>query len=197
MSNTYPLHQTIHELLPQLNQKYGLELEVDNNFRYYEFFGRENQKQSTPEPRIYYLGEVQKIGKNSFELSFAKSAIIGSLLCPAIQAPQIRQILFGLKELLGGNFEYVHNLYHIREYDEWSEKSDSEFYSMDEISMIAGKNQLIGMNSQLAKSQAQALDDRWLRPTEKDGKYTGQSLFDTNPDQVLEELIEILKELLK
>jgi hypothetical protein len=45
----------------------------------------------------------------------------------------------------------------------------------------------------LPKSQAQALDDRWFRPTETDGEYTGQSMFDKNPDQVLKELIKLLK----
>ena len=135
----YNLHQTIHELIPQINQTYGLELKIKGK---------------------KYIGINNMSGLLDYDYlnidNFSTNPNI-DLDCIAIEQDQIRQILFGLRELLG--------------------KTGKKFF--------------------LPKSQAQALDNRWFRPTEKDGEYTGQSMFDKNPDQVLEELIEILKELLK
>jgi len=129
MSNTYPLHQTINELIPQLNQTYKLKIKIFSEF-YIDGLGEIHHKDNS----MYSVDNLDYYGDK-----------------------QIRQILFGLRELLG--------------------KTSKKFF--------------------LPKSQAQALDDRWFRPTEKDGEYTGQSMFDINPDQVLEELIKLLKELLK
>jgi hypothetical protein len=127
--HNYTLHQTIHELIPQINQKYKLKIKIVSEL-YIDGLGGIHHKDNS----MYSVDNLDYYGDK-----------------------QIRQILFGLRELLG--------------------KTSKKLF--------------------LPKSQAQALDDRWFRPTEKDGEYTGQSMFDTDPDKVLKELIEILKELLK
>lgn len=87
---------------------------------------------------------------------------------------QIRQILVALEGVLGENKGYKYFI------DRAKRRDPSLLIPFD-----------------LPKSQAQVLDDKWFRPIEKRGKYTNQSLFDTNPDQVLTELLEILQNLLK
>jgi hypothetical protein len=145
MSNTYPLHQTINELLPQLNQKYGLKIEIYSDYFLLPF---------DSEPRIDGGGD--KMEKE----------------IPAIQAPQIRQILFGLREVLGSNSNKT--------------LQDEDYCGYCGRDMITPE----------PYSESGNLDDKWFRPINKKGDYC-KSLIDREPDTVLQELIEIIKELLK
>lgn len=82
MSNLYTLTARIHELLPLINQKYGLEIEV-----------KQEKKFIIEDGRIFDPKEII-------------DRIRGKILTrdgvyPAIQTPQIRQILLALKDVLG------------------------------------------------------------------------------------------------
>ena len=87
MSQIYNLTAKIHKLLPQVKAKYGLKFEVEFNELYLVSLNYEGVK--------FFPNLKQKL--------------FGVEL-PAIQAPQIRQILVGLQEVLGENKESVKKL---------------------------------------------------------------------------------------
>jgi len=123
--SSYTLHQTIHELLPQLNLKYGLKLEVES-----DYFVSENGNKY-----------------HNYQIPFTEDGNSAIPFIPAIQAPQIRQILLGLQNLLG-----------------------LQIYEFEQNNLCFAED--------------------------GNGKVL-QPLIDREPDQVLQELIEIIKELLK
>ena len=106
---------------------------------------------------------------------------------PAIQHLQIRQILVNLQEVLGENPELL-KINNGAFGDCRLEYSDNHYLIVDYCDDIREIGYI---------EYAEALDDKWLRPIKKDGKYTGQSLFDREPLFVLHELCEILENLLK
>jgi hypothetical protein len=164
----YKLHQTIHELIPQLSQKYGLKFEV-------------RSKEYILDPDLEY----------NLENNVYKGGEITAY--PAIQTPQIRQILFGLREVLGKNPEiHKKDILLKKVFD-----MKIEYPHFNEYNKGLSLGRIEAEKNGMVWSKAQSLDDHWFRPTEKDGKYTGQSMFDLEPDTVLAELIEIIKELLK
>ena len=183
MSQIYNLPAKIHELLPQVKDKYDLKFEVEFNELYLVSLNYEGVK--------FFPNLKQKL--------------FGVEL-PAIQHLQIRQILVGLSRVLGENKESVKKLKQIYS-TKYNHKSIEFFEIIQEAKSI---NSLVDtledfnyheerklIDELLPKSQAEALDDKWLRPIKKDGKYTGQSLFDREPLFVLHELCEILENLLK
>ena len=106
---------------------------------------------------------------------------------PAIQHLQIRQILVNLQGVLGENPELL-KINNGAFGDCRLEYSDNHYLIVDYCDDIREIGYI---------EYAEALDDKWLRPIKKDGKYTGQSLFDREPLFVLHELCEILENLLK
>jgi hypothetical protein len=143
MSNTYTLHQTIHELLPQLNQKYGLKLEVESDTVIFMTDVVEETKINYNENYISDTGSLMTLDRTGACIA----TTITDDWCFKIQAPQIRQILLGLQNLLG-----------------------LQIYEFEQNNLCFAED--------------------------GNGKVL-QPLIDREPDQVLQELIEIIKELLK
>jgi len=142
MSNTlYTLTKQINDLIPILNEKYGVKIEIDS-----EYCLIIPQRIKVDNYQIKYNTENKVIlkqykKKNDVDVIITNmSALVEESFVNAIQAPQIRQILIGLKEQL------------------------NEVLNMTEIYCI-----------------------KWL-----DGLTP---MFDTEPEKVLEELLEILKKL--
>ena len=194
MDNLYTLTKKIHELLPQVKAKYGLKFEVEfkkipTNFLICKFCEHSAEKECF---KINLTGfgfcpnckkEGDFIAKD-FDYQY----------CFEIKEPQIRQILVGLSEVLGENPEYI------AECIKWRnqrEKIDNIQKWMREKDEFCKMYQLDAKIESLPKSQDEALDDKWLRPVEENGKYTGQSLFNREPVTVLHELVEILENLLE
>jgi hypothetical protein len=83
MSNSYNLTQKIHELLPKINQKFGLKVEVIGNW------------QNHPQKGLFLATEKMEVmGKENWQKFLDEC-------CLAIQAPQLRQILVSLQDVLG------------------------------------------------------------------------------------------------
>lgn len=83
MSNLYTTTAKIHELLPKINQKFGLKVEVIGNW------------QNHPQKGLFLATEKMEVmGKENWQKFLDEC-------CLAIQAPQIRQILVSLQDVLG------------------------------------------------------------------------------------------------
>lgn len=139
MSNLYNLTKSIHNEVERINPKLGLEIEIESDYFLID----------------YENGEIGKFGESEIKIIAQKFESLGAGKCeyiPAIQAPQIRQILVGLKEVLKTEIKY-----------------DSMFGDM----WITNPN------------TANNLCQKWL-----DGL---EPLFDREPENVLNELLEILK----
>lgn len=76
MSELYQLTQKIHKLLPQINQKYGLEVKIAGRFYY------------SDEDHIFY-----------YNFDFPEKKLKNCIR--KLESDQIRQILVGLQHLLG------------------------------------------------------------------------------------------------
>jgi len=165
MSSLYTTTARIHELLPQINQKYGLKIEVTG--AYVITFNDE----------ILHKYQIPFDEKGHCELIDFEIAI---------QAPQIRQILFGLKEVLGEDENnpfnsYIHNGQSFNTLISSAKNYGSPFSAkeLDEFKAFSDK----------FESKAEAICQKWL-----DGL---NPLFDREPETVLQELVEILQNLLK
>lgn len=165
MSNLYTLTQKIHEILPQINQKYGLDLNLSYENSYFICNDGDN--------KIFSYRDV--FDRIDAKIQTSKDFI------PAIQTAQIRQILIGLKDVLGDNADYKEERYN------WVKNRNDERFIADNhkdcVFIIDYKIDKI-----YKKSQAEALCQRWL-----DGL---EPLFDREPEKVLQELVEILENLL-
>jgi hypothetical protein len=93
-------------------------------------------------------------------------------LCPAIQAPQIRKILLAFQEVLGENIDYS---YETLVYN----------FKFSEDRTLIEKNLMERLVTDCPKTRADFLCRRWL-----DGL---EPLFSVNPETVLTELLETLK----
>jgi hypothetical protein len=153
-SNQYQLTTQIHQNLPKVCKKYGLEeLEIESEF--------------------YYTGE----GENYFYYNFDYPKEKLKNCIPKPQSPQIRQILIHLQEVLGENPEHI----------KCDLKLGKPSYDLDD--MVKSYNEGFSAGRNQIKTRAEALCQKWL---------VGLTpLFDTNPEQVLTELNEVLENLLK
>ena len=157
MSNSYNLTQKIHELLPKINQKFGLKVEVIGNW------------QNHPQKGLFLATEKMEVmGKENWQKFLDEC-------CLAIQADQIRQILVGLQEVLTKKTKFIKIDY---------QNAISASFEGDEINIKTSKYDII------LESEAETLYKKWcyVFPT---------SLFDSEPEKVLTELVEILQNLLK
>lgn len=168
MPNLYTLTARIHKLLPQVNQKYGLEIEVESDFAWFSKNG------------------VYKIHHKQYGLLVLVNHENVKLECLAIQATQIRQILVGLQDVLGVNPEYIEECGKWREQREIINNIKDFMREKDEFCKMYGIDAKL---QTITKSQAEALCQKWL-----DGL---EPLFDREPETVLQELIEVLENLLK
>lgn len=164
MSNLYPLRARIHELLPQINQKYGLEIEVESDFYWYV-------------ETSYFEGVHKRPGCFYKDDGFYERVFDAAI--DDIQAPQIRQILVGLQEVLGENPEL-----HSKRLDNYSEFLEA---FKNDTPIEAKYTEL--KNEAIPEFQAEVLCQKWL-----DGITP---LFDREPEPVLQELVEVLEHLLK
>lgn len=160
MSNLYTLTAKIHEILPQINQKYGLAIKVES-----DYIIDHNSE-------IWHL-KVDLDGEHNGEPY-------------AIQAPQIRQILVGLKDV----FENQKDPLAERFGNKMQEKliayiHDPEYPLTDNQKEICIAH-IIQRKQQLYS--AEALCQKWLDSL--------TPMIDTNPTVVLEELITILEGLI-
>lgn len=156
MSKLYELTAKIHKILPKLEKKCRVEIKIKTE---------------------YYINESGKLA-HIYSLPF--DAFDGDReqfdYYPAIQAPQIRQILVDLEGVLKENPEFltlekkIENLV-----DDQREARVTRF-----------------LEKELAKTKytlAEALCQKWL-----DGL---NPLFNRKPEMVLKELLEVLKNLIK
>lgn len=213
MSNLYTLTKKIHELLPQVKAKYGLKFEVEfkkipTNFLICKFCEHSAEKECFKiNPTGFgFCPNCKKEGDfiaKDFDYQY----------CFEIKEPQIRQILVGLQEILGENPIYKSNSVNTfikREQNKKHTTQKATNYEQIEEWFYFGFHDNVCCQDytcfklkeypflKLApKSQDEALDDKWLRPVEENGKYTGQSLFNREPVTVLHELVEILENLLE
>lgn len=152
LQQQYLYCQKIHQKLPEVKAKYGLKFEVESD---------------------YYVAEDNKIYQNYMLPFNGETGDAEINFYPAIQAPQIRQILVGLQEVL------------------------------DSFNQIFIGKECIYNITFADKTATLTIDDRWLRPYIKQAnpyltlKDYGLPLFDTNPETVLQELDQILENLLK
>lgn len=151
MSNTYPLQARIHELLKEGNEKKKWKIEVES-----DYFINSNGE-------IWHTAEIS-LADFTFKIDTV-----------AIQASQLRQILVGLKEVLGENPETAR-----KQNERLFYRSNQKIIWLDTF-YIRYRECLV--------SQSEALCQKWL-----DGL---NPLFDTDPISVLTELGEILENLLK
>jgi hypothetical protein len=143
MSNLFELTKKLHQTIQEKAEKHGLETKIKNIFRECEYFFYEIfDVEGTITQRLSSVYLYEPIGRR--EPPFKR-------LCPAIQAPQIRQILLAFKEVLGES----------EEIKELNIKNTPNRFYVDELC------------------------SRWL-----DGL---EPLFVREPETVLTELLEILK----
>jgi hypothetical protein len=174
MSNIYNLTKQIHTNLLKVCEKYGLEkLKIESEKYIYT-------NSNILLPIDQNTGDYQKLDKPYY---------------PAIQPPQIRQILVHLQGVLGENPEYAETSNSLNEDIQKNRKLITNISINDwaEVECLIQINDGIGYKEAkleiLPKSQAEALCQKWL-----DGLTP---LFDTNPVAVLTELNEVLENLLK
>jgi hypothetical protein len=152
MPNLYNLTAQIHQNLQKVCEKYGLEkLEIESDYIL------------LPDdcgPRIF-------IGGASLRNEI-----------PAIQSPQIRQILLAFKEVLGENpnFKLLENA--IKENQLLCNNKYTGLITVSDIFLLDG-------GLPIPKSQAEALCQKWLDSL--------TPMFDREPETVLTELLELLE----
>lgn len=163
MSNLYQLTQNLHKIIQKKAKKYGLEIEIEKNCEenWYEIFDNNGKI-------IQRIGNVYLYEPINREPYFKR-------LCPAIQAPQIRQILVGLQEVLGENYQYKQEKWLLDNLNKRYENKE-----LTEYSLIACLETSV---EKTPKYQAEALCQKWL-----DGL---NPLIDREPILVLTELVKI------
>lgn len=173
MSNLYNLTQQLHQTIQEKAEKHGLKIEIKNKFEWvitpYDYEGNE-----------YDLLEHGSLGS-------------GYLV--SIQATQIRQILLAFKEVLGESEEILENK---KELERLLGKDNTLDYLKNIMDEAEYLNQFVDNNQDRAITQLESnikntpnqfyvdeLCSRWL-----DGL---EPLFDREPENILTELLEILK----
>jgi hypothetical protein len=174
--NTYNTQQQIHEQVQRIAKKEGVEIKIESDY--------------------YYSTNGQKWNKD-FELIPWEVDL--SNYTTAIQEPQIRQILLALQEVL--QFKGMDIKMLIPELNLQIEQDFSQGF-LQRLAQVMKENILVGesiysfaVNYHIYRLQEEgigtattkALCERWLNGL--------TPMFETNPDQVLTELLEILKTL--
>jgi len=147
MSNTlYTATQNCLETVQKKAKELGLEIELKNDYKI-------------------------SLAVGTLYTQYSGEPLRGEL--PAIQAPQIKQILLAFQEVLGENPEHI-------KFDGFL---NTPFENEKEMLDVANTCGLI----QKAKSKAEALCQKYLNEL--------NPMFDREPIQVLEELTEIINKL--
>lgn len=166
-------HKDIGREIDRINKKHGLDVVVESDYK----INLEFTSKSTG-----------KILKSTAEL-------------PALNQDNITKLLLDLQGLLDENSGYrifieectkIARVKPISDYMLASDVLKHWFVYDDDYSDSRSPSDL--NLSHPAKTQAKALADKWFSLREENGKAT-PSLWSTNPDLVLEELLEILKKL--
>lgn len=191
MSNLYQLQAKIHKLLHKINKQYGLEIEIESDYTWHEYSGYVDSKSLTEYKKYNKKEYYHNINSDPLncDLIADRSVIISPPLFLDISKTQIRQILIGLKDVLGENPEIEKNKILL---DKLEEEEKVVSVLGNEFDNYVAKENLNAHKVKIHKtveSQAEALCQRWL-----DGL---EPLFDREPEKVLQELIEILENLLK
>jgi len=165
MSNQYTITKKIHDNLKKVCEKYNLEkLEIESDY----YFDKKGQEWS-----------------KDYELISCDVDL--SAYTPAIQSPQIRQILKHLQEVLGENPEYSvieKNLKaNVKKVEELIDKNEN-------IDIILARNQgeLFAYYWTVPEKLSKALCQKWLNYRQD---YT--RMIDSEPETVLTELNKILE----
>jgi len=169
MSNTlYELHEQLHPLIQAKAEKFGLKIKLYDIEDIYPNGEIHHWAEGTLDDDITFLSEIDSV--------------------PAIQAPQIRQILLAFREVLGENPLYT------QEKNKWL-KEQKQYrgkiaYNSVCITFRELDYLLEGYGEpfyRLKKSQAETLCSKWL-----DGL---EPMFNRELETVLSELLEVLKAL--
>jgi hypothetical protein len=180
MSKKYELTKQIHEILTQINKKYGLNIEIKGEYIYKEMLTKDKTVDDVYLQHLHpdFFSDVVVEGKL---MSWDSYKIL-----PVIQAPQIKQILFGLKDVLGESDDWKSAKLEMEEDGDFGDLSniiyDKSFFCVYNIKY----NESIIYGS--TKSQAEALCAKWI-----DGLTP---LIESEPEKVLEELKETLTKML-
>jgi hypothetical protein len=171
MSNTlYTYHEQLHPLIQAKAEKFGIEINIQNDFYYYV------AGEKYPE-KIQYIAICNKFDNTcKFDIPiFGQNGALDKIKeLSFIQAPQIRQILLAFREVLGVNPEY--------------NKVYNNFYDIIDNGISTSEDIHNFLQLKLPpKTKSDALCAKWL-----DGLTP---LFDTQPELVLSELLEVLKAL--
>jgi len=192
MSKLYKLIQKIHQNLEKVCEKYNLEkIEIESDY-YFDFnYSYEYDKNFNPINHqlysVYYFSKCYECGESN-QVFYDETKKpkkhpkqnglpTTSKLYPAIDPPQIRQILQAFEGVLGDNPEYIKKFEELTDianelgFDECPKCGTNIFHQTEE------------------KNYSQALCQKWL-----DGL---NPMFDSEPEKVLEELNEILENLIK
>jgi hypothetical protein len=151
MPNLYNLTAQLHQTIQTKAKEFGIEIEIKS-----EYLILSDGRFTSNDQKKHYHNHLLQIKQ----------------IVPAIQAPQIRQILSVFKDVLGKNAKYSKYILKI-----------NEAINFDKGFCLNYKECL----NPPAETKAEALCQKWL-----DGL---EPLFDREPETVLTELLETLKTL--
>lgn len=180
MTTLYTLNKRINNLLPKVAEKYNLEIEIKpTDYFYYELFSP-------------YTEEIVGVGYRHFDEYHLKipvwgvqnSSSLGGYTISEIKAPQIRQILLALKNVLDKNPEHIQ--WQIKN-DSFADVRQSISYNTIEVRKLIAFIEFRSEEAPIIK-QSDALCAKWL-----DGL---NPLIDRNEESVLSEFAGVLEELL-
>ncbi len=178
MSNTYQLTQQIHQQVHRIAEEKGIKFEIENYKYLYpkDKFSFKDQRTILDEDDNFYLSYRYN------EEGYSPTPLIDS-------EKQIKQILVAVKNILGLNVDWSVIKRDLKLLQFVSISTDFSTFYLNEVNSkvyaFGKKSYLEGRIQALKESQAEALCQKWL-----DGL---EPMFETNPDQVLGELLEILK----
>lgn len=217
MSKTYEITQQIHTELARLAESTGIKVEIESDFSIVEFSN--NLVKCYFGELIYYNDGTVSIDETTTRLG---KHVLGKVICPVIQSNQIKQILIAFEDVLGESdvtdefFDFLKVEEDEDDYShlaiaKWSSEDLDRYFEDEEkdgcehvynrkdpnISIKLSLDSLEDNNwhrerqlfekiyQKLLKSQSKQLCQKWL-----DGL---NPLFETEPEKVLTELLEILE----
>ena len=171
MSQLYTLTKQINDLLPKVASKYDLKINVENDSEFY-------QNKNTEVYQVW-TDDAMRLEQECGSPSNYKYTSI-----KAIQAPQIRQILLILKDVLGKNPNFKGGSHEALGSGSWhyvDGKLKAEIIHYDDDGDDDDELNLFSYAESLCGKCCDGLTP----------------LIDTNQEQVLSELVEVLENLLK
>lgn len=179
MSNTYPLTQQIHTEIKRIKPDYEL---AGDGWYYSKFDGVPSLTISNG--GYYAVHKILEDGEIFISDRDFDIPDYDEIECtPALNPENITQLLVDFQGLLGDNPTYNYYLKDICAKRNLAIHPDIE---------QTHKDRLTGVLENTPKTLAKALCSKWFLPVEKDGIAT-PSLWVEDQEQVLKELLEILK----